>query len=64
MPDQDRVTSVSFRSELATGCDIIAISFSDDEETNILAWNVEASLLLEKINLGTELIPAIKKIVS
>jgi DNA-binding NarL/FixJ family response regulator len=64
MPDQDRVTSVSFRSELTNGCQIIAISFSDDEETKTLARNIEASLLLEKINLGTELIPAIKKIAS
>ena len=63
MPDDDNL-ALSFRSALTNDCQIIAISFSDDEETKTLARNIEASVLLGKMNLGTELIPAIKKMAS
>jgi DNA-binding NarL/FixJ family response regulator len=61
MPDDDTLAPASFRSELANDCQIIAISFSDDQETKTLAQNIQAGVLLEKMNLGTELVPAIKK---
>jgi DNA-binding NarL/FixJ family response regulator len=64
MPDQERFTAESFRSELTNGCQIVAISFSNDVATKTLARNLEAGVLLEKMVLGTELIPAIKKMAS
>jgi two-component system invasion response regulator UvrY len=63
MPGDDRFCW-SFRSQLTDNCRIIAISFADDEETQTLARNIQASVLLEKMALGTELIPTIKKLVS
>jgi DNA-binding NarL/FixJ family response regulator len=60
MPDDDTLAPASFRSELTNDCQIIAISFANDPETSALARSIEANVLLEKMNLGTELIPAIK----
>jgi AmiR/NasT family two-component response regulator len=64
MPDQDALAPMSFRSQLTHNCQIIAISFSSDEETTALARSIEASILLEKMRLATDLVPAIKKIIS
>jgi DNA-binding NarL/FixJ family response regulator len=62
MPDEDKLAATSFRSELTTDCQIIAISFSNDNETQALARTIDAAVLLEKMTLGTELIPAIRKV--
>jgi DNA-binding NarL/FixJ family response regulator len=59
MPGGGHIVSIS-RSKLTNNCQTIAMSFSDDEETEALARSVGASALLDKMNLGTELIPAIK----
>jgi two-component system response regulator DegU len=64
MPDDDTLAPIAFRSELPNDSRIIAISFSDDEETKNRAREIEASVLLEKMSLATELIPTIKKIVN
>jgi len=41
---------------------VLAISVWDDEETKTLADNYGAVKLLDKINLGTQLIPSILEI--
>ena len=60
MPDIHKFDSMSFRSQLPSGCRLIAISIWDDEETKRLAEQLGADSFLEKMELGTELIPAIK----
>jgi DNA-binding NarL/FixJ family response regulator len=60
MPDLDKFALMSFRFQLPSGCRLIAISIWDDEETKRLAEQLGADSFLEKMELGTELIPAIK----
>jgi DNA-binding NarL/FixJ family response regulator len=42
-------------------CRLVAISFANDRETRALARSFGADILLDKMNLTTELIPAIKR---
>jgi DNA-binding NarL/FixJ family response regulator len=47
-------------SNFANGSRVLAMSLADDEATQNLAASCGAATLLNKSNLGTELVPAIK----
>jgi chemotaxis response regulator CheB len=59
MKDEKDVTSAQVKSSLR-GSVLIAISLRNDDETKALAESFGAVTLLEKVNLATELIPAMK----
>jgi chemotaxis response regulator CheB len=59
MKDEKDVTSAQVKSSLR-GSVLLAISLRNDDETKALAESFGAVTLLEKVNLATELIPAIK----
>jgi DNA-binding NarL/FixJ family response regulator len=61
MPDDRSVSPQEIKSLLNTlGSRLIAISFWNDEDTQALAESLGAVILLDKMRLVTELIPAIK----
>ncbi len=61
MPDDSLVKPQKIKSVLeGLGPRLIAISFWDDESTKALARSLGAVMLLDKLTLATELIPAIK----
>jgi len=65
MSDDDRITPEEFRSRLNLGAArLLAISVWNDQETRTLAKSFGAVELLDKVNLGTDLIPAIKRLAS
>jgi DNA-binding NarL/FixJ family response regulator len=59
MPDETKITSQDLTSHLNHGAQLLAISFSNDEESKKLAENLGAAVLLDKMALGDTLIPAI-----
>ena len=59
MPGADDLNPESVRAQLTTSC-LLAISFANDEETKNQAKRFGAVRLLDKIELGRTLIPAIK----
>jgi two-component system response regulator DevR len=60
MSDSRSVSPASFAEQVqAAKTRVIAISVWSDEESMALARNFGASTLLDKINLGTHLLPAI-----
>ena len=59
MPDSEQVEPESVKEQLSTHC-LLAISFANDEETANHAKNYGAVRLLDKVELGTTLVPAIK----
>jgi DNA-binding NarL/FixJ family response regulator len=60
LPDRDETDPSSIKASFAAqGCQIIAISIFSDDETQALAKDLGAALLLEKPMLGTELLPTI-----
>jgi DNA-binding NarL/FixJ family response regulator len=59
MPDSEQVQPESIKAQLGTQC-LLAISFANDAETANHAKNYGAVRLLDKIELGRTLIPAIK----
>lgn len=62
MKDDELFTSMDVRSHLiACASQIVAISFSNDEESRELAESFGAVTLLDKMNLSEELIPTIEK---
>ena len=61
MPDASSVTPHEIKSLSNTlGSRLIAISFWNDEDTQALAESLGAVILLDKMRLTTDLIPAIK----
>jgi two-component system response regulator DevR len=61
MPDAPSVSPQKIKSVFNTlGSQLVAISFSFDQEALALAQSLGAVLLLDKMVLATELIPAIK----
>jgi len=65
MSDDDSITPEEFRSRLNLGAArLLAISVWNDQETRTLAKSFGAVELLDKVNLGTDLIPAIKRLAS
>jgi DNA-binding NarL/FixJ family response regulator len=61
LPECAEYGSEVVREKLAGLKRIVAISFSNDEEAKSLAQSYGAAILLDKMNLYTELIPAILK---
>jgi DNA-binding NarL/FixJ family response regulator len=59
MPDETKITSQHLKSHLNQGAQLLAISFSNDEESKKLAENLGAAVLLDKMALGDTLIPTI-----
>lgn len=64
MADGDRISPREFKSQLPAESRILAISVWDDAETKALAEAYGAVKLLDKISLGTQLIPSILEIAS
>jgi two-component system response regulator NreC len=65
MPDASSVNPQEIKSLLDTlGSRLIAISFWNDEGTRALAQSLGAVILLDKMVLAAELIPAIKRTIS
>jgi DNA-binding NarL/FixJ family response regulator len=65
MSDGKRFTPAQFRAQLNLGSSrLLAISVWDDEETRSLATSYGAAKCLDKINLGTHLIPTILQLAS
>ncbi|MGC1187342.1 MAG: hypothetical protein WA871_08105 [Candidatus Acidiferrales bacterium] len=60
MGDEKNVTPTQVKSALA-GSKLVAISIWNDDESKALADNLGALLLLDKIDLAADLIPAIKR---
>lgn len=61
MPDNSTLNPQEFKLLLDTlGSRLIAMSFWNDEDTQELAASLGAAILLDKMKLGTELLPAIK----
>jgi DNA-binding NarL/FixJ family response regulator len=62
MPDGSRVTPVVVRASFASSASqLLAISIWDDEDSHVLAKSYGAVAFLDKVNLGIDLIPAIKR---
>jgi chemotaxis response regulator CheB len=59
MKDENDVTPTQIKSSLR-GSVLLAISLRNDDETKAIAESFGAVTLLDKVNLATELIPAIK----
>ena len=59
MKDENDVTPTEIKSSLR-GSVLLAISLRNDDETKAIAESFGAVTLLDKVNLATELIPAIK----
>jgi two-component system, NarL family, response regulator DesR len=62
MHDETATTTQQVKSSLG-GCCLVAISFAHNEETQTLADSFGAEILLDKMSLASELIPAIKQCV-
>lgn len=61
MPDDSSVSPQEIKSQLdMLGSQLIAMSFWNDEDTQALAQSLGAVIVLDKMVLVTELIPAIK----
>jgi DNA-binding response OmpR family regulator len=61
MKDEVKVKPVDVKSRLNDGAQIVAMSFSNDEEARVLAENFGAVALLDKAELADEMIPTIYK---
>jgi hypothetical protein len=59
MTDEKNVTPFQVKS-CSRGCVLLAISLRNDNKAEALADSFGAVTLLDKVNLATELIPAIK----
>src|SRR5882762_8558240 len=61
MPNPENLTLEQIRTA-CQGCQIIAISVFNDEETKTFAEKLGAAELLDKIDLGEQLIPSIQRL--
>ena len=62
MPDVSRVAPSDVKAAFASGAaQLLAISIWDDEDSQALAKAYGAVAFLDKMSLGTDLIPAIKR---
>ncbi len=64
MPQCGDFTPEFVKSELATVKHVLAVSFSNDDDAKALAESYGADQLLDKMNLYSEMIPAIQHCVS
>jgi DNA-binding NarL/FixJ family response regulator len=60
MPNAERSNAEFIKGQLRGAC-LLAISFANDEETILLAESYGAFRLLDKTELGSTLVPAIKE---
>lgn len=58
MPDANVLDADMIRNQLSGTC-LIAMSFANDSETAKLAVRYGAAILLDKVNLASELVPAV-----
>ena len=58
MPDETKISSQDLRPRLNRGARLLAISFSNDDESKELAETLGAEFLLDKMALAETLIPA------
>jgi DNA-binding NarL/FixJ family response regulator len=61
MPEKRNLSPVLVKAQFASVDHVLAVSFSNDEEAKILAESYGAAGLLDKMNLYSELIPAIRR---
>jgi len=61
MPNPENLTLEQIKAA-CEGCQIIAISVFNDEETKTLAEKLGAAELLDKIDLGEQLVPSIQRL--
>jgi DNA-binding NarL/FixJ family response regulator len=61
MKDEVKLTLVDVKSRLNDGAQIVAMSFSNDEEARVLAESFGAVAVLDKTELADELIPTTGK---
>jgi two-component system response regulator DegU len=61
MPDDRYVTPEEVKSSL-TNAELLAISLRNDEEAEVLAANLGATILLDKANLAKTLVPTIVRL--
>jgi DNA-binding NarL/FixJ family response regulator len=59
MPDQKSISPQEIKLNLNHTSHVLAISIWNDEESRELAERLGAAVLLDKMNLGSDLIPAI-----
>jgi DNA-binding NarL/FixJ family response regulator len=59
MPDETKISSQDLKLHLNHGAHLLAISFSNDDESKEQAENLGAEILLDKMALSHTLIPAI-----
>jgi two-component system, NarL family, response regulator DevR len=59
--DEVKLTPVDVKSRLNDGAQIVGMSFSTDEEARALAESFGAVAVLDKTELGDELIPTIER---
>jgi DNA-binding NarL/FixJ family response regulator len=64
MKDEVKASPVDVKSRLNDGAQIVAMSFSNDEEARVLAENFGAVAVLDKTELADELLPTIEKLSS
>jgi DNA-binding NarL/FixJ family response regulator len=62
LPEKWQFTPEFVRSQLKSVKHILALSFSNDEEANILAESYGVAVLLDKMKLYNELLPAISRL--
>ena len=62
MPDEHQITPQDVKSQLNHGVQVLAISFSNDEDAKELAENLGAAVLLDKVDLAHTLIPTIMRL--
>ena len=62
MPDETKVTPEDVKSHLNHGSGLLAISLWNDDEAKALAASYGAATLLEKMDLGTKIIPTINQL--
>ena len=59
MPDETKTSVQDLKSHLSHGAHLLAISFSNDDESKEHAEKLGAEILLDKMALGNTLIPTI-----
>jgi two-component system response regulator DevR len=65
MADDRKISPPEFKTRINSGSTrVLAISVWDDDESQALAESFGAAKLLDKVNLGTHLIPAILQLAS
>ena len=62
MPDEGIIKLQEVKSRLNHGSQVLAISFSNDEDAKELAQNLGAAVLLDKMDLANTLVPTIMQL--